>query len=126
MVYLDNILITGESEEAHLKALDEVLSRLDKARLRVKRSKCEFIRPSVTYLGHKIDANGLHTLPVHVRPLGNSTPLYQLLHKDVRWHWGPAEAKAFAASKELLVSSGCLTHFDSSLPLTLACDASSY
>jgi hypothetical protein len=29
VVYLDDILITGKSDEAHLKALDEVLSRLD-------------------------------------------------------------------------------------------------
>ena len=49
--------------------------------------------------------------------------LYALLRKDVHWHWGPAEAEA---SKKLLTSSGCLTHFESSLPLTLACDASSY
>ena len=67
VVYLDDILITGESGEAHLKALDEVLSRLDRAGLRVKRSKCAFMRPPVTFLGHKIDAEGLHTLPERVR-----------------------------------------------------------
>lgn len=53
-------------------------------------------------------------------------PLYQLLRKDVAWQWGTAEARAFVASKELLTSSTCLTHFDSSLPLSLACNASSY
>ena len=36
VVYLDDILITGSTEEGHLKALDEVLSRLDRAGLRVK------------------------------------------------------------------------------------------
>ena len=39
VVYLDDILITGSSEEAHLKTLDEVLSRLDRARLRVRQGK---------------------------------------------------------------------------------------
>ena len=34
--------------------------------------------------------------------------------------------KAFTASKELLTSESCLTHFDSSLELSLACDASAY
>ena len=156
VVYLDDILITGESDETHLKALDEVLSRLDRAGLRVKRSKYAFMRPSVTYLGHKIDSEGLHTLPERVRAveeapapksvsglksyLGMLTyyskflpnlsttlhALYTLLRKDVHWNWGPAEAEAFVASKKSLTSSGCLTHFDSSLPLTLACDASSY
>ena len=40
VVYLDDILITGASKEAHLKTLVEVLSRLDRAGLRVKKSKC--------------------------------------------------------------------------------------
>lgn len=30
-VYIDDILVTGESEEDHLKTLDEVLERLSKA-----------------------------------------------------------------------------------------------
>ena len=53
-------------------------------------------------------------------------PLYLLLRKDTPWVWGAAQEKAFAASKELLISSNCLMHFNSSLPLTLACDGSSY
>ena len=44
VVYLDDILITEATEEKHLQVLDEVLSRLDKAGLRVKRSKCELMR----------------------------------------------------------------------------------
>ena len=51
-------------------------------------------------------------------------PLYKLLRKDVDWARGVAQAKAFAASKDLLTSDKCLAHFDSSLDLTLACDAS--
>ena len=69
VAYMDDILITGNSEENHLKALDEVLSRLDKAGLRVKQAKCEFMRESVTYLGHRIDADGLHPLPDRVRAI---------------------------------------------------------
>ena len=155
VVYLDDILVTGSTEEAHLKALEEVLSRLERAGLKVKRSKCVFMRPSVTYLGHVIDADGLHPLKERVRaikeaptprsvpelkshlgmlsyyskflPNLSSTlhPLYDLLKKDVNWRWGAAQEKAFAASKKLLTSSNCLTHFDSTLDLTLACDASS-
>ena len=154
VVYLDDILITGSTEEKHLKTLDEVLSCLDRAGLRVKRSKCEFMRESVTYLGHRIDANGLHPLPDRVRAikeapkptsvttlkayLGMLTyyskflpklstllyPLYCLLKKGVPWRWGTKQAKAF--TKKLLTSDRCLTHFDSSLKLTLACDASDY
>ena len=37
-----------------------------------------------------------------------------------------AQSKAFTTSTDLLTSEKCLTHFDSSLELTLACDASAY
>ena len=132
------------------------MTRLERAGLNVKRNKCVFMHPSVTYLGHVIDAEGLHPLSDRIRaieeapapksvtelkshlgmlsyyskflPNLSSTlhPLYELLRKDVNWFWGVAQEEAFAASKKLLTSSSCLTHFDSSLPLTLACDASNY
>ena len=60
VVYLDDILITGSSEEQHLKNLSEVLKRLQRAGLRLKKEKCEFLAMSVVYLGHRIDAKGLH------------------------------------------------------------------
>ena len=156
VVYLDDILVTGGDEQAHLKALEEVLGRLERAGLRVKQKKCAFMRSSVTYLGHLIDANGLHPLDEQVRAIKEApTPrslgelkaylgmlsyysrflpnlsstlhtLYRLLRKDVAWKWGAAEAEAFTASKELLISSNCLTHYDTSLELSLACDASNY
>ena len=156
IVYLDDILVTGSTEESHLRALDEVLSRLDKAGLRVKQKKCAFMRPSVTYLGHRIDAQGLHPLQDRIRaiqeaPTPTSVPklksylgmlsyyskflpklstvlhlLHLLLRKNIPWKWGVDQAKAFSASKELLTSESCLTHFDSSLELILACDASAY
>ena len=60
VIYLDDILITGSSEEQHLTNLSEVLKRLQQAGLRLKKEKCEFLATSVIYLGHKIDAKGLH------------------------------------------------------------------
>lgn len=58
-VYIDDILITGVSEEDHLKNLDKVLQRLGKAGLHLKREKCNLMLPEVQYLGHKISAKGL-------------------------------------------------------------------
>ena len=59
-VYLDDIICTGSSDREHLDNLDQLLSRLEDFGLRVKKSKCEFFKPSVTYLGYRIDSNGLH------------------------------------------------------------------
>ena len=52
--------MTGSTREEHLQNLETVLQRLDQRGVRVKKSKCEFLKDSVEYLGHKIDASGLH------------------------------------------------------------------
>ena len=155
-VFLDDILISGKSEAEHLATLKEVLSRLSKAGLRLQKHKCKFMVSEVQYLGYKIDAAGLHPLPekvkaIHAAPAPTDVsqlksylglisyygkfipnlstmmaPLYKLLRKSVPWKWGALEQKAFADSKAELASSSVLAHFDPSLDLTLACDASSY
>ena len=60
VVYLDDILIAGQSEEEHLRLLEEVLSRLETVGLRLKREKCVLMSESVEYLGHTIDRHALH------------------------------------------------------------------
>ena len=57
--YLDDILVTGLTTEEHLSSLS-VLECLEQANLRLKRSKCSFLRSRIEYLGHIIDGEGLH------------------------------------------------------------------
>ena len=59
--YLDDILITGATQIEHLSNLEQVLQRLLKYGVRAKKAKCAFLEDSVEYLGHRIDAQGLHT-----------------------------------------------------------------
>ena len=155
-VYLDDILITGDTEESHLSTLEEVFIRLQKAGLRMKNRKCELMQPSVTYLGHRIDEKGLHPLtdkleairkapaPTSVQELKSYLglltyygkffpnmsatlfPLYRLLRKNSPWVWQKEQQKAFQESKAWLTSFQFLVHFDSTLPIVLACDASAY
>ena len=40
-VYLDDILVTGKSLEDHIKNLEEVLIRLERAGVRLKKTKCQ-------------------------------------------------------------------------------------
>ena len=49
VVYVDDILISGKSESEHLATLQEVLQRHAGAGLHLKREKCTFSVPSVTY-----------------------------------------------------------------------------
>ena len=59
--YLDDILITGCDDAQHLANLKNVLQRLQKYEVKLKKNKCSFMSTSVEYLGYKIDATGLHT-----------------------------------------------------------------
>ena len=60
VVYLYDIMITGMDNVTHFENLKEVLFQLEKASLKLRKDKCSFMVPSVTYLGHKIDAEGVH------------------------------------------------------------------
>lgn len=53
-------------------------------------------------------------------------PLYCLLRRQTTWKWSAAEQTVFVKCKVFLTSDKMLAHYDSSLPLTLACDASAY
>jgi len=44
VVYLDNILLSSVNKSNHLKLIDQVLDRLEKAGLRARKEKCEFLR----------------------------------------------------------------------------------
>ena len=57
--YLDDILITGKSEEENLANLEQVLKQLEVSGMRLKCEKCCFNMPEVIYLGHRIDKEGL-------------------------------------------------------------------
>ena len=54
------ILIIGPTDQEHLVTLEEVLTRMEQAGLQLKKSRCAFMADSVTYLGYRINANGLH------------------------------------------------------------------
>ena len=59
VVRVDNILVLGESTEAHIRNLEEVLQRLTKAGLRLNAQKCVFFADQVVYLGQKVTSEGV-------------------------------------------------------------------
>ena len=154
--YINDILVTGKDDAQHLQALEQVLSRLQKAGLTIQKNKCVFMARSVEYLGHVVDAEGLHTTPeklkaileapapkdlnqmrsflglvnYYARFIANLStvlhPLNRLLRKDVSWEWDELCEEAFQLAKQSLASSRVLVHYDPTLPLKLAGDASEY
>uniref|UniRef100_A0A1X7TWP3 Reverse transcriptase domain-containing protein n=1 Tax=Amphimedon queenslandica TaxID=400682 RepID=A0A1X7TWP3_AMPQE len=67
--YIDDILISGETDEEHLQNLEAVLGRLQEHGVTVKQSKCKFLCKSVEYLGHVIDKRGLHAANEKVKAI---------------------------------------------------------
>ncbi len=53
-------------------------------------------------------------------------PLHRLLRRGEAWIWAEKHAAVFHEAKQRLMSSQVLVHFDSSLEIRLACDASDY
>ena len=59
LVYLDDIIVIGDSVEEHLKNLIDVLDALERKGLKIKLEKCKFFQESVQFLGHIVSAKGI-------------------------------------------------------------------
>ena len=55
-----------------MEALEGVLKCLQYHGIKLKLSKCKFFQKSVEYLGHKIDATGLHPTSEKIKAIVNA------------------------------------------------------
>lgn len=154
-VYLDDIIIYGNSLEEHLEDLKTVFQRVRAAGLKLKPSKCQFLKPEVKYLGHIVSAEGVRPDPAKIacvrdfpapqnktevrRFLGLMTyyrrhvphfaevarPLTQLTGKKP-FTWGTDAGAAFEVMKQKLTEAPILRFPDFSRPFTLATDNSKF
>ena len=62
MTYLDDIIIFSDTEKEHLAHIEETFKRLEATDLKMKRSKCNFFKKHIHYLGHLISADGIRPL----------------------------------------------------------------
>ena len=152
--YIDDILVSSTDEKSHLETLGEVFTRLQKHGFRLKEDKCVFMMPTVHYLGHQIDATGIHTAPEKVEAIVKAPPpknlselrsflglvnyygkfisqlstilhpLNSLLKSEAKWEWSVDCSHAFERVKKELSSTRVLSHYDPKLHLILATDAS--
>ncbi len=61
--------LLGIPRKEHLRLLGDVLDHMERAGLRARKDKYLFMVPEVSYLGHRIDANGLHPLEDKVKAI---------------------------------------------------------
>ena len=154
--YIDDIIITGEDEESHLKNLEEVLKRLTTHRVKAQQGKCSFFGECIQYLGHIISREGIMPLPDRLQAILKAplpkcaqelrsflgfinyyrrfvpnlssilAPLNDLLRVGAKWQWSDGCSKAVETARKQLAAAKPLVHFNPSLPIQLATDASSY
>nr|VZI43738.1 unnamed protein product [Spirometra erinaceieuropaei] len=154
--YLDDIIIVGRSPAELQDRVYAVLERVQEYGFHLRADKCQFFLDFIKYLGFVFDVNGRHPDPENIRAVQQMpapknvsqlrsflglisyysaflpslhdvrAPLNRLLQKDAPWCWSPDCEKAFAQLKSMLSSDLLLTHYDPTLPIVVAADASNH
>ncbi|HLP97517.1 MAG TPA: reverse transcriptase family protein, partial [Sideroxyarcus sp.] len=154
--YIDDILVSGRTQEEHDARLAALMERLKERGFTINVEKSVFCRRSVKYLGHRISSGRIEVDPdraaairdlpapqdvaglrrmlgmvnymqMFVPNLANMTgPMRALLKKNVAWHWSPDCETAFTAVKRVLLASPALALFNERMEVTVAADASSF
>ncbi len=123
--YLEDLTVCSRNGNNHLANLEAVLLKLKEADLKAKLTKCEFLKTKITFLGHTVYRNGIHTLDDRIlaiqnflqlrtvenarpfigqcdyyRPFGDwfakiASHLNQLLKRKIPFHWNATQENSF-------------------------------
>jgi hypothetical protein len=156
LVFLDDILIYSKTLAEHKQHVRQVLEVLRKEKLYAKRSKCEFFKPEVEFLGHHVGRDGVRMMEDKVKAVqewptptkvgqirsflgtagyyrkfirnfsGLAAPLSELTHDNTPFVWGDAQTTAFRALKDAMQRHPVLILPDPKLPFVVHTDASGF
>ena len=156
MAYLDDIIIFSKTKEEHLQQLEIIFQRLCEAGLKLKWSKCSFMKLHIEYLGHLISENGIEPMPdklsaIKEMPVPRSPkeikqflglvgyyrkfiprfsdvtkPLTRLTRHDILFQWCKKCEFAFQSLKNALCTKLILKFADPQKPYILFTDARKY
>uniref|UniRef100_A0A7I4YM38 RNA-directed DNA polymerase n=1 Tax=Haemonchus contortus TaxID=6289 RepID=A0A7I4YM38_HAECO len=131
-VYIDDILISTESESRHYEVLSQVFEAFRKAHLKLKPQKCRLMENKIDFLGHIVSEHGVHTDPDKVKRIREyprpqsvsqlraflglagyyrkfvlnfarvAKPLYDLTSIKKAFVWEDAQERAFEGLKKVL------------------------
>jgi hypothetical protein len=146
LVYINDIVVYSKTYEEHIEHLDRVLGAIEKAGITLSPKKCHLFYSSILLLGHKVWRLGLSIHLEKVRAILElerprklsqlqtflgmvvyfsgfipyyadiARPLFDLLRKDIKWHWVPEHEHVFWAAKEALRHAPVLGHPIEGLP----------
>jgi hypothetical protein len=156
ILYLDDILNFSGTWDEHVRHVKKVLDTLQRQKLYVKFSKCEFGKTTLVYLGHivgggqlKIDSSNIHVIvnwpelkSVTERQsfLGEvqylrmfisnfsliETPLHALINVKNNFQWGGKKQKYFDTLKENISTTPVLALSNIQQPFEVKTNASGY
>ena len=145
----------GKFLQEHDERLRKIFLKIRESGLKLNKTKCQIRKQSIVFLGHIISSEGIKIHPSKTEaitkiPLPRSvnelqrflgmvsylwkiipnlaehtTPLRNLLKKDVAFKLQKPQLNAIKNSKTLVTSAPCLKIFDSKLPTRWKTDASS-
>lgn len=67
--YLDDIIVSGKTNEEHLQNLQTLFCTLQQNGLKCKLNKCEFFKSEITYLGHVMNWKGITPTDTHLEAI---------------------------------------------------------
>jgi len=142
LLYLDDIIVFGDTFEEVYDNLRQVMSRVAKYNLKLKAKKCSLFKRSVKFLGHIVSAEGIACNPETVKAvtdiiapedksgvrsilgLGNYYrrfikdycllvhPMQKLTHLKAEFIWGEEQQKSLEDLKTALVTAPILAYPD--------------
>jgi hypothetical protein len=153
-IIADDIIVAAPSEEEHDQAMQRLLQRARKVKIRFNKNKFQYKVPTVTYMGNVVSSEGLRPCPDKVKAIASmptpedktavkrflgmiqflsqflpnlshvTLPLRNLLRDEVAWEWTPEANVAFKQLKEAIARPVVLKFFETSKPVTVEADAS--
>jgi transposase InsO family protein len=152
--YLDDILVFSKTFEEHLVHLQDIFDRIRNAKFKLKKSKCDFVKKEILYLGHTISKEGIRPDPEKTKLIQNlkppssvketrsfigltsyyrrfipeyakiAKPLTELTRKHANFEWNRTRQESFEKLKEALQSPPILKIPEIGKPFQLFTDAS--
>ena len=149
LVYLDDIIIFSRDFSSHLKNLEMVFKRLENVNLKLKITKCKFLREELPFLGNIISKHGIHPdlskieavknfkIPINVKEIQTflgitgyyrrfindyadiAEPLTRMTRKDQPFVWNREQDESFKELKSRLISAPILAFPNFDLPFIL-------
>lgn len=156
IVYLDDILVYSRDEKEHWQHLRQVITHLRNHGFYCKRSKCDFMKTEIAYLGFVVSKDGVKTDPTKVRAINewpattckkevqsflgiinfyrkflpnlahDAEPRTELTRKKVSFEWTNQRQEAFEKLKITVTSAPILRYPNLQQPFRVEADASKH